>query len=107
MNDHKSFFDKVYEIVAKVPYGQVVSYGQIARMLGNPKAARTVGWALCVCPEELPWQRVVRADGSVAGGEFAEVRSAILREENVIFLPNGCVDMEKCEWDGRTGGIQT
>ena len=92
----------VFEIVERIPYGRVVSYGQIARMLGCPRAARTVGWALSVCPDGLPWQRVVMADGSVTGGEFAELRRAILTEEGVPFLPDGRVDMEICEWDGRS-----
>ena len=96
----ETFFDKVYEIVAMVPSGRVVSYGQIARMLGSPGAARTVGWALSVCPDDLPWQRVVRADGSIAGGGFSELRRAMLKEEGVPFLPGGRVDMEACEWDG-------
>jgi len=99
--DHRpSFFDKVYEIVAMVPYGRVVSYGQIARMLGSPRAARTVGWALSVCPEHLPWQRVVRTDGSIAGGGFAELRRTMLHEEGVAFLADGRVNMDICEWSG-------
>ena len=69
-------------------------------MLGNPNAARTVGWALSACPEGLPWQRVVKADGTVAGGGFAELRRAILLEEGVPFLADGRVDMDACEWDG-------
>ena len=95
-----TFFDKVYEIVARVPRGRVISYGQIARLLGSPRAARTVGWALSVCPENLPWQRVVRSDGSIAGGGFAELRRAMLLEEGISFLEDDCVDMEKCEWRG-------
>ena len=95
-----SFFDRVYEIVARVPCGRVVSYGQIARMLGSPQAARTVGWALSVCPDTLPWQRVVKADGTIAGGGFTELRRAMLLEEGVPFLLDGRVDMEACEWDG-------
>ena len=99
-DSRNSFFDKVYEIVARVPYGRVVSYGQIARMLGNPQAARTVGWALSVCPDTLPWQRVVKADGTIAGGGFAELRRSMLIEEGVTFQPDGRIDMEACEWDG-------
>ena len=95
-----SFFEQVYEIVAKIPYGRVVSYGQIARTLGSPRAARTVGWALSVCPDALPWQRVVKADGTIAGGGFAELRRAMLIEEGVPFLLDGRVDMSACEWCG-------
>ena len=95
-----TFFDRVYEVVARIPYGRVVSYGQIARMLGSPRGARTVGWALSACPDELPWQRVVRADGSIAGGGFGELRRAMLLEEDIPFLLDGRVDMAACEWDG-------
>ena len=60
-----SFFASVYALVAQIPPGFVVSYGQLARMLGAPRAARQVGWAMRRCPDALPWQRVVRADGSI------------------------------------------
>ena len=69
-------------------------------MLGCPGAARTVGWALSVCPDDLPWQRVVKIDGTITGGEFAELRRVMLIDEGVPFLSDGRVDMEACEWDG-------
>jgi len=100
-----SFFDEVYRIVARIPYGRVISYGQIARMLGNPRGARTVGWALSACPDDLPWQRVVMADGTIADSGFAELRRTILHEEGVPFLPDGRVDMGACEWDGAGSGF--
>ncbi len=93
------FFERVYAVVAQIPYGRVISYGDIARLLGAPRAARQVGWAMRNCPDELPWQRVVRADGSVAGGRYAELRRAFLEAEGVPFLPNGCVDLTACRWD--------
>lgn len=95
-----SFFAKVYQIVGKIPYGKVISYGQIARMTGNPRTARQVGWAMRCCPEELPWQRVVKADGSITGGMHPELRRAILKTEGVTFLDDGRVDMENCSWKG-------
>ena len=95
-----SFFNKVYSVVEKIPYGRVISYGQIAWLLGSPRAARQVGWAMRRCPDELPWQRVVRSDGSVTGGMYAPVRRALLEEEGVTFLPDGRVDMKTCAWYG-------
>ena len=92
------FFQAVYEIVAQIPRGYVVSYGQIARLLGSPRAARQVGWAMRQCPDELPWHRVVMSDGSIAGGGWAELRRALLEEEGVPFLPDGRVDMARCRW---------
>ena len=92
----KTFFERVYEIVAQIPCGRVMSYGQIAWQLGCPRAARQVGWAMRHCPDELPWQRVVKANGEIAGGGMADVRRALLEAEGVPFLPDGRVDMEKC-----------
>ena len=85
-------------LVEQIPYGRVASYGQIARMLGNPRAARQVGWAMHCCPAHLPWQRVVKADGSIAGGMAPELRRSLLQAEGVRFLPDGRVDMRRCCW---------
>ena len=95
-----SFSTQVYEIVGKIPFGKVLSYGDIARILGNPRAARQVGWAMRNCPDGLPWQRVVMADGTITVGSFAQMRKALLIEEGVSFLPDGRVDMKNCRWFG-------
>lgn len=92
------FFKQVYEIVEQIPYGKVISYGQIAWLAGHPRGARTVGWAMRCCPEHLPWHRVVMADGSITGGTFADIRKSALEAEGVIFLSDGRVDMEVCRW---------
>lgn len=94
------FFEKVYAVVARIPRGRVVSYGQIAWMLGEPRAARQVGWAMRRCPDALPWQRVVKADGTIVGGSHAELRRVLLEEEGVPFLADGRVDMALCQWNG-------
>ena len=94
----KSFSKQVYEIVEQIPFGQVLSYGDIARLLGSPRAARQVGWAMRNCPDGLPWQRVVMADGTITGGDFAEIRKALLAEEGVPFLNDGKVDIKACRW---------
>lgn len=95
-----SFSSRVYGIVAQIPPGRVVSYGQIAWMLGAPRAARQVGWAMRHCPDELPWQRVIRADGSVAGGSLAALRRALLEAEGVVFSADGRADMSIYRWTG-------
>ena len=97
------FFKQVYAVVEQIPCGRVVSYGQIARMLGHPRAARMVGWAMRSCPSNLPWQRVVMADGSVTGGIYANIRKDLLKEEGVVFLMDGRVDMKSCNWSVRMG----
>ena len=91
-----TFNQRVYDLVAGIPRGKVVSYGDIARALGNPRAARQVGWAMARCPDDLPWQRVVKANGEIAGFDvYAEMRRRLLEEEGIAFLPNGNVDMKK------------
>ncbi len=95
-----TLFERVYMIVATIPAGKVVSYGQIALMLGLPMAARQVGWAMRHCPDHLPWQRVVKADGTIAGGAHSHMRRAMLVREGVRFLSDGRVDMDKCRWNG-------
>jgi len=92
------FYKQVYEIVEQIPYGKVISYGDIAKLLGWPRSAREVGRAMRLCPEGLPWQRVVMADGTITGGSFADMRREILVSESVQFLTDGRVDMNVCRW---------
>ena len=79
----------------------MASYGQIAWMLDCPRAARQVGWAMRRAPKGLPWQRVVRADGSLAGGVDDDACRTLLKAEGVAFLPDGRVDIKSCRWNGR------
>ena len=92
------FYREVYDTVKQIPEGKVISYGKIATLLGRPRSAREVGRAMRICPdtENIPWQRVVMADGSITGGSFADMRKAMLEAEGVIFLADGRVDMKAC-----------
>ena len=95
----EGFYARVYALVGQIPPGRVVSYGQIAWALGAPRMARQVGWAMRRCPDALPWQRVVRADGSIAGGGYAALRRALLEGEGIPFTADGRVDMARCAWE--------
>jgi methylated-DNA-protein-cysteine methyltransferase-like protein len=100
-----SFFDQVYRVVQCIPPGQVATYGQIARLLGQPRAARTVGWALHSLPSnvEAPWQRVINARGEVSlgiGRQGAEIQRALLEAEGVVFDDRGRVDLKVYGWPG-------
>lgn len=66
MNDRR--YDQIYQAVRRIPAGRVASYGAVARAAGLPGRARLVGTALREAPDglELPWYRVVRADGRIA-----------------------------------------
>ncbi len=100
-----SFFERAYDVVRQVPMGYVVSYGQVARLMGEPRKARFVGFAMHASPGMaggVPCHRVVFKDGSLASG-FAfggpDEQRRMLEEEGVGFLPDGRVDMERFAWE--------
>lgn len=99
------YYDRVYELLANVPAGRVVSYGQIALMLGNPRAARAVGYALRACNNRsVPCHRVLRADGSVTCAFAPGVQRSLLEAEGVAFTEDGRADLRRFRWDGRQAG---
>ena len=101
----QSFFEQIYEAVRRIPPGKVATYGQIARLLGKPRAARTVGWALHSIPEDsdVPWQRVVNDKGTISldrRGPGEAIQRAILESEGVIFDEQGRIDLDAYGWGG-------
>lgn len=100
------FFDQVHLVVAQIPPGRVATYGQIARLLGQPHGARTVGWALQGVPEgcTVPWHRVVNAAGriSIPDRQGFSVQQQLLESEGVVFGPEGRIDLNSFGWDGLT-----
>lgn len=100
----QGFFDRVYEVVKQVPRGKVITYGDVARLCGNPRMSRQVGWALhCNSqPGVIPCHRVVFSNGSVCTG-FAfggkEVQKAMLEEEGVEVSPDYKIDLKKYRWE--------
>lgn len=111
-----SFVSRVYALVRRVPRGRVVTYGQVAAMLGHPRAARAVGTALRKLDGPLlgnvPWQRVVNAAGAVSRREgFGPMEQRErLRREGVRFDRHGRVDLERARWEpsrpGRSGAAR-
>ena len=101
--DREGFFERVYTMVEQIPRGMVATYGQIARLIGEPRRARYVGFALHANPRPgiVPCHRVVFADGSLCEG-FAfggiDVQRGLLEEEGVRFTPAGKVDLAACRW---------
>lgn len=101
--DRRDFFDKVYEIVAEIPYGKVTTYGAIAEVCGIKSSARTVGWALNSAKNSgLPCHRVVNRFGALTGKiHFGdpELMEQLLISEGIEFDENGCVNMKKHFWN--------
>lgn len=94
----EEFYSVVYEIVKEIPEGCVVTYGQIARLLGKPQCSRMVGQAMFQAPEgcRIPCHRVVNCQGRLAS-QWNDHRK-LLENENIPFKKNGCVDLKKCVW---------
>lgn len=97
------FRDRVLALVSSIPEGKVMTYGQIAALCGNPRAARIVGGIAHWGDPELPWQRVVKKDGTLAEGYPGGVpgHEEQLGKEGVSFV-DGRVDMEKHQWRSTT-----
>lgn len=98
-----SFFEQVYGIVKEIPEGKVATYGQIARMLGRPLAARFVGFAMGKAPSGLPCHRVVNQQGVLAPRDVfgaQEYQRQLLEDEGITFLSDGRIDMKANLWDG-------
>jgi len=97
--DKDVFKKEVYSIVAAIPPGKVLTYGQIAYLIGKPQYGRMVGHVMHNVTSELhlPCHRVVNSQGRPA--PFWAEQRGLLEAENVKFKNNGCVDMKQCLWD--------
>lgn len=101
----EGFFERAYDVVRQIPRGRVATYVQIAAMMGEPRKARYVGFAMHASPGVaggVPCHRVVFADGSLAPGfafDGPGAQRAMLEEEGVAFTPSGSVDMRRCRWE--------
>ncbi len=97
--------ERIYAVVRRIPAGRVATYGQVAALAGLPGRARQVGQVLRDTPDglDLPWQRVLNAQGTVSprGGLGVEegLHRHLLEEEGVVFGPGGRVDLDKYGWD--------
>ena len=96
-------FDRaVYALVRQIPRGQVATYGQLAAILGYPRAARAVGSAMRRCPHDIPWQRVVNARGGISlrANVSGMITQRIRLEHEGVRLRRGRVDLGRHRWAG-------
>ena len=101
----ESFYTKVYKAVKKIPKGKVATYGQIANILGSPRAARAVGYALNALQkndlQEVPWQRVINAKGEISfkGDTIrANLQRKLLEQEGIVFNVVAQIDLSRYGW---------
>lgn len=101
MDNHDTFPQRVYQILAAIPEGCVATYGDIALLAGSPRAARQVGGLLRRLPEgsRLPWHRVVNRAGtlSLTGTDFVRQRNA-LTAEGITVSADGKIDLSRYRW---------
>ena len=99
------FRDRVHTAIRAVPEGRVASYGGIAAIIGQPRAARAVGTTLCNLPDgsDVPWWRVINRNGEISikcTVHGPALQRALLRREGVRFDKHDRVDWERFGWDG-------
>ncbi len=105
MEEQGRVFQRIYALARQIPYGQVATYGQLARMAGNPRLSRMVGCAMSAAPDDVPCHRVVNRRGELCAAFLPLGRAShrlLLEMEGVPFLPDGRVDLPHCLWDGTT-----
>jgi methylated-DNA-protein-cysteine methyltransferase-like protein len=107
----QEFDAQVYEIVRSIPHGHVMTYGQIAKLIPAPASidpiayrrirARWVGYAMGDCPGDVPWQRVVNAQGriSMRPGHGPHVQRVLLEQEGVVISQDGRIDLREYLWE--------
>lgn len=103
MTETQSRYKKIYKMVEQIPLGKVATYGQIARLVGLPRHARMVGYALHALPDdnEVPWQRVVNAKGEVsprATPQYEDLQRHLLECEGVVFSDSGRISLKTYQW---------
>ena len=100
--DEQSYREKVYAIVNVIPVGRVMTYGQIADMLGEGYTARTIGYVMHAADTaNVPWQRVINSQGSCSTGKMTlpvNLQQKMLETEGVVFNEKGRCDLQKYRW---------
>ncbi len=102
MDIEPTFRQRVLALVARIPAGRVMTYGQLALLAGNPGAARQAGFVMNSLMEgsDLPWQRVINAQGKVSTHKlgFGDLQEGLLKAEGVEFDDAGRCDLSKVQW---------
>ena len=100
--DETSYRERVYDLVRQIPRGRVMTYGQIADILGEDYTARTVGYVMHGADvESVPWQRVINAQGKCSTGKMTlpvNLQQSILESEGIKFNASGKCDLNSVLW---------
>jgi methylated-DNA-protein-cysteine methyltransferase-like protein len=100
--NEKAYRDRVYELVKQIPRGRVMTYGQIAIVLGEGYTPRTVGYVMHAAEtENVPWQRVLNSQGKCSTGRLTipiNLQQNMLEQEGVVFNASGKCDLRVFQW---------
>jgi methylated-DNA-protein-cysteine methyltransferase-like protein len=98
----QQYRERVYKIVRRIPRGRVMTYGQLAYILGEGYTPRTVGFVMHGADErKTPWQRVINSQGRCSTGRIVlppDLQQRMLEREGVKFNDGGRCDLEKYLW---------
>ena len=97
----RGYRERVFEIVRRIPSGRVMTYGQLAEILGRGYTARTVGFVMHSADETVPWQRVINAQGACSTGRVIvppDLQQRMLESEGVVFDAKGRCDLSRYRW---------
>jgi len=97
-----AFHRAVFRLVGRIPRGQVATYGQIAAIVGWPRAARAVGYAMRHCPAGVPWHRVVNASGGISlrTNVSGMLTQRLLLEQEGVPVKRGRIRLDRHRWRG-------
>jgi len=105
-----AFKTMVWKIARMIPQGKVATYGQIAALIPLPEGvspeqyqaarARWAGQSMAECPPDVPWQRVINAQGMISPRRGADEQRRLLEAEGVTFNARGRVDLVRFAWAG-------
>lgn len=99
--DDLGYRERVFEIVRRIPKARVMTYGQLAALLGEGYTARTVGYVMSAATDDVPWQRVINAQGKCSTGKVVlppDLQQRMLEAEGVVFDAKERCALEQYRW---------
>jgi len=98
-----SIYERIYDVVRRIPCGRVATYGQVAAYAGRC-TPRQAGYAMAALRnDDVPWHRVINSKGGISFPENsrgAARQRELLEDEGVLFDRRGCIDLEIFGWKG-------
>jgi methylated-DNA-protein-cysteine methyltransferase-like protein len=102
LQESRGYRERVYRIVERIPAGRVMTYGQIAEILGEGYTPRTVGFVMHAADEErTPWQRVINSQGACSTARIVlppDKQQRMLEAEGIVFDARGRCDLKRYRW---------